>query len=62
MVATTRPLHDLVKEDQKWNWTKKQEEAFKELKKWFTKKPVLAALDLDKKNEDRSGHIRLCNR
>ena len=34
---------------------------FKELKKRFTKKLVLAALDLDKKNEDRSRCIRLCN-
>ena len=32
----------------------KQEEAFRELKKMFTKESVLAALDLDKKNEDGS--------
>ena len=34
---------------------------FRKLKKRFIKEPVLAALDLDKKNEDRSGCIRLCN-
>ena len=44
-----RPLHNMVKKDQKWDWTEKQENAFRELKKRFTKELVLAALDLDKK-------------
>ena len=44
-----RPLHDMVKKDQKCDWTERQEEAFRELKKRFTKEPVLAAPDLDKK-------------
>jgi len=47
MVA--RPLHDLVKKDKKWEWTEKEEKAFKELKERFTKEPVLAAPDIDKK-------------
>ena len=47
--SITRPLHDMVKKNQKWDWTEKQEKAFKELKKWFTKELVLAVLDLDKK-------------
>ena len=47
--SITRPLHDMVKKHQKWDWTEKQEEAFRKLKEWFTKKPVLAALDLNKK-------------
>jgi len=47
--SIARSLHDLVKKDQKWNWTKKQEEAFRELKERFTREPVLAAPDLDKK-------------
>ena len=34
---------------------------FKELKEKFTKEPVLAAPDIDKKNEDESKCIRLCN-
>ena len=38
-----------MKKDQKWNWTEKQEEAFRELKEQFTKELVLVALDLDKK-------------
>jgi len=44
-----RLLHDLVKKDQKWNWIKKQEKAFRELKERFTKELVLVALDFDKK-------------
>jgi len=47
--SIARPLHDMMKKDKKWDWTEKQEEVFKELKEKFTKEPVLAALDLDKK-------------
>jgi len=47
--SIARLLHNIVKKDQKWNWTEKQEETFRELKKKFTRKLVLAALDLDKK-------------
>jgi len=39
----------MVRNDQKWEWTERQEEAFRKLKKKLTKKLVLAALDLDKK-------------
>ena len=39
----------MVKKDKKWDWTEKQEKAFRELKERFTKEPVLAAPDLDKK-------------
>ena len=39
----------------------KQEKAFEKLKKRFTEELVLAALDLDKKNEDGSRYIGLCN-
>ena len=31
--SIARPLHNLVKKDQKWNWMEKQEEAFRELNK-----------------------------
>jgi len=44
-----RPLHDIIKKDQKWNWMEKQKKAFGELKEKFTKELVLAALNLDKK-------------
>ena len=47
--TVVRPLHDMVKKDKKWEWTEKQEKAFKELKERFTKEPVLAAPDIDKK-------------
>ena len=33
----------MVKKDQKWEWTERQEKVFGELKKKFTKKLVLAA-------------------
>ena len=47
MVA--RPLYDLVKKDKKWEWTEREEKAFTELKERFTREPVLAAPDIDKK-------------
>ena len=47
--SIARPLHDLVKKDRKWDWTEKQEKVFRELKERFTKEPVLAAPDIDKK-------------
>jgi len=47
--SIARPLYDMVKKDKKWDWTEKQEKAFRELKKQFTKELVLAALDIDKK-------------
>jgi len=50
----------MVKKNQKWEWTERQERMFKKLKEKFTKELVLAAPDLDKK-EDGSRHIRLCN-
>jgi len=47
--TVARPLHDLVKKKKRWNWMEREEKAFKELKERFTKKPVLAAPDIDKK-------------
>ena len=47
--TVARPLHDLVKKDKKWEWTEREEKAFIELKERFTKEPVLAAPDIDKK-------------
>jgi len=47
--TVARPLHDLVKKDKKWDWTEREEKMFKELKERFTKEPVLAAPDIDKK-------------
>ena len=58
--SIARPLYNMVKKDQKWNWMEKQKGAFRELKERFTKEPVLAALDLDKKNENRSRCVGLC--
>ena len=39
----------MVKKDKKWEWTEKQERAFRELKKRFIKELVLVAPDIDKK-------------
>ena len=47
--SIARPLHDMVKKDKKWDWTEKQEGAFRMLKERFTKELVLAVPDLDKK-------------
>ena len=47
--TVARPLHDLVKKDKKWKWMEREEKAFKELKERFTKEPVLAVPDIDKK-------------
>jgi len=43
-----RPMNVLMRKDEKWWWGDEQQKAFDELKKIFTTKPVLAALDLDK--------------
>jgi len=43
-----KPLHKLVRKDEKWNWEEEQKVAFKELKRVFTMRPVLVAPDLDK--------------
>ena len=47
--TVARPLYNLVKKDKKWEWTEKEKKAFRELKERFTKEPVLAALDINKK-------------
>ena len=45
--AIARLLHNMVKKNQKWEQTERQEKEFQELKKRLTKEPVLAALNLD---------------
>ena len=55
-----RLLHNMIKKNQKWEWMEKQKKAFRKLKEKFTKELVLVASDLDKKNIDGSGCIRLC--
>ena len=43
-----RPMNALTRKDVKWRWGGEEQIAFDELKKAFTTRPVLAALDLDK--------------
>ena len=47
--SIARLLYNMVRKDQKWNWTERQEEIFRELKEKFTKELVLIALNLDLK-------------
>ena len=60
--AIARLIHNMVKKNQKWEQIERQEKAFQELKKRLTKESVLVALNLNKKNKDKSRYIRLCNR
>ena len=47
--TVARLLYNLVKKDKKWDWMERQERVFKKLKEWFTKEPVLAAPNINKK-------------
>jgi hypothetical protein len=40
-----KPMNDLLKKDQSFEWTRECQNSFKELKKRFTKEPVLAMPD-----------------
>ena len=42
-------MYDIVKKNQKWEWTERQKKVFRELKEKFTKELVLAVPDLDKR-------------
>ena len=48
-VFIARPLYNLIKKDQKWDWTERQEKIIRELKERFIKEPMLTILNLDKK-------------
>ena len=43
-----RPINVLMRKDMKWRWKGEEQAIFDKLKKTFTIRPVLAALDLDK--------------
>jgi len=43
-----RPLHEMTRKENKWNWEERQQKAFEELKEKFTTEPVLVTPDLDK--------------
>jgi len=47
-VKVARPMNMLTRKDVKWQWGEEQEQAFDELKRIFTSRPVLVAPDLDK--------------
>ena len=44
-----RPLYELMRKEQKWEWELKQGKSFKALKKQFMTELILIALNLDKK-------------
>jgi len=41
-------MNVLMRKNVKWQWRDKQQQVFDKLKRIFTTRPVLAALDLDK--------------
>ena len=43
-----RPLHEMTRKENKWNWGERQQKAFEELKERFITEPVLVTPDLDK--------------
>ena len=43
-----RPLHEVMRKENKWSWGEKQQKAFEELKERFITEPVLVTPDLDK--------------
>jgi len=43
-----KPMHKLVRRNEKWNWGEEQEKTFEQLKQVFMTRPVLVAPDLDK--------------
>ena len=43
-----RPINTLTRKNEKWQWRSEQQQAFNELKRIFTTRPVLAAPDLNK--------------
>jgi len=43
-----RPINTLTRKNVKWQWRSEQQQAFNELKRIFTTRPVLAAPDLNK--------------
>ncbi len=55
----TRPLHQLTRKNQEWQWGKKEQDAFDKLKALVTADPVLAHTKLDDQFElevDASGY------
>jgi len=47
-VKIARPLNNLTRKEKKWRWKSEQQITFKQLKKIFTNRPLLAAPDLDR--------------
>ena len=46
--STVRPLTELTKKDQRFNWDKEQQLAFEEHKRRFTTAPILAHFDFER--------------
>ena len=43
-----KPLYGITRKETKWNWGKRQQKAFEELKERFTTEPVLVIPDLNR--------------
>ena len=58
----TRPMNILTRNDVKWQWEKKQQQAFDELKGIFTTRLVLVAPDLDKEFRVKANALNYATR
>jgi len=43
-----KPLHEMMRKENKWSWEERQQKAFEKLKERFTMEPVLVTPDLDR--------------
>ena len=43
-----KPLHEMMRKENKWSWGERQQKAFEKLKERFTTEPVLVTPDLNK--------------
>lgn len=50
LAEKTKPLRDLLLQDQAWQWTKFQQNAFEQLKKELTNEPTLILYDVNAPN------------
>ena len=55
-----KPLHKMMRKENKWSWGERQQKAFEELKERFTTEPVLVTPDLDKEMRVKADASDFC--